>query len=271
MPGDFYQALWMFVLYSFIGWCVEVIFVGLNKGYFVNRGFLNGPYCPIYGCGMLIVICLLTPLKDNLLMLFIGSLVLTTILEYITGLILEKVFDNKWWDYSELPFNIQGYVCLKFSVLWGLGCTFIMNVVHPLIYKGIRWIPKMIGIIILVIILLGFLVDVGVTVNTVLNFNRKLKKLDNLALAIHKLSDEIGEDIFEKAFAVAGKSMELQAGWKDKIAKRDSLKEEYKQLLEKRHFGFRRLTKAFPGMKSRKWNESLQRYKEYLETRKKDT
>lgn len=270
MPGDLYEALWMFVLYSFIGWCVEVIFVGLNKGHFVNRGFLNGPYCPIYGCGMLTVIYLLTPLKENLPLLFIGSLVLTTILEYITGLILERAFGNKWWDYSEMPFNIHGYVCLKFSVFWGLGCTFIMNAVHPVIYKGIQWIPKTLGGILLIIILLVFIVDVGVTVNTVLNFNKKLRKLENLAAAIHKLSDEIGEDIFDKASVVAEKSMGLQAEWKEKRAKRDSLKEEYKMLLERRHFGFRRLAKAFPEMKSRKWNETLQQYKKFLDARKKE-
>ena len=121
------------------------ILCSIGPGNFVNRGFLNGPYCPIYGCGVVIVVAALTPLKDNLLILFAGSFLLTSILEYITGFILEKVFHNKWWDYSNKPFNLHGYICLKFSIYWGLACTFIMDVIHPIIYKGITMIPHILG------------------------------------------------------------------------------------------------------------------------------
>ena len=141
MPQNFYELVWIFIIYAFIGWCTEVSYAALDRGIFVNRGFLNGPYCPIYGCGVVIVVAALTPLKDNLLILFAGSFLLTSILEYITGFILEKVFHNKWWDYSNKPFNLHGYVCLKFSIYWGLACTFIMDVIHPIIYKGITIIP----------------------------------------------------------------------------------------------------------------------------------
>lgn len=116
MPQNFYELVWIFIIYAFIGWCTEVSYAALDRGIFVNRGFLNGPYCPIYGCGVVIVVAALTPLKDNLLILFAGSFLLTSILEYITGFILEKVFHNKWWDYSNKPFNLHGYVCLKFSI-----------------------------------------------------------------------------------------------------------------------------------------------------------
>ena len=98
MPATIYEVLWIFIIYAFIGWCVEVSYAALDRGIFVNRGFLNGPYCPVYGIGVLIVIIVLTPLKNNLLLLYFGSLLLTTILEFLTGLILEKVFHNKWWD-----------------------------------------------------------------------------------------------------------------------------------------------------------------------------
>ena len=111
----YYSILYFFV-YGFLGWCTEVIFAAFKQHRFVNRGFLNGPYCPIYGCGVVIVVAVLTPLKENLFFLFVGSFLLTSILEYITGFVLEKVFHNKWWDYSNLPFNIKGYVCLKFSI-----------------------------------------------------------------------------------------------------------------------------------------------------------
>lgn len=275
MPCDIYEALWIFMIYSFIGWCVEVSYVGLGKGYFVNRGFLNGPYCPIYGLGVLSVVIILTPLKDNLLLLFVGSFVLTTVLEYITGFILEKVFGNKWWDYSDLPFNIHGYVCLKHSIFWGLGCMFIMNIIHPVIYGWIRWIPRNIGIVILVIFGIAFIADICVTVNTILKFNRKLKLLEMMAETMHKLSDEIGEDIYEKVSEVADKTEEVGEYLQDSLKDRrleirekqlelESLKETYAKKLEEKHFGFKRLTKAFPDMKSIKHNPVLQQYKEFL-------
>ena len=186
MPQNCYELVWIFIIYAFIGWCTEVSYAALDRGIFVNRGFLNGPYCPIYGCGVVIVVAVLTPLKDNLLILFIGSFLLTSILEYITGYLLEKVFHNQWWDYSDKPFNIHGYVCLKFSIYWGLACTFIMDVLHPIIYKGITLMPHIVGMILICIIMTVFFVDCGITVATILKFNKRLKVMDEMAERKHK-------------------------------------------------------------------------------------
>ena len=131
--SSYYEYLWYFVVYAFLGWCSEVIFATLKSGKFVNRGFLNGPVCPIYGFGAVLVIFCLTPIKENVLILFIGSTILTTLLEGFTGFILEKMFHTNWWDYSNEPFNFKGYVCARFSVLWGFACILIVDVFHPLI------------------------------------------------------------------------------------------------------------------------------------------
>ena len=112
-----YELLWLFFIYAFFGWCIEVVFCGLNEGHFINRGFLNGPVCPIYGVGGVIVVLCLTPIKDNIFLLFVGSALLTSILELITGFALDKIFHARWWDYTDMPFNIGGYICLKFSIL----------------------------------------------------------------------------------------------------------------------------------------------------------
>ena len=229
MPQNFYELVWIFIIYAFIGWCTEVSYAALDRGIFVNRGFLNGPYCPIYGCGVVIVVAVLTPLKDNLLILFIGSFLLTSILEYITGYLLEKVFHNQWWDYSDKPFNIHGYVCLKFSIYWGLACTFIMDVLHPIIYKGITLMPHIVGMILICIIMPVFFVDCGITVATILKFNKRLKVMDEMAERIHKLSDEIGENIYENVTDIVEKSEEFQethAELLDKLAEtKDNLME----------------------------------------------
>ena len=300
MPKNFYELVWIFIIYAFIGWCAEVSFAAVDSGKFVNRGFLNGPYCPIYGCGVVIVVAVLTPIKESLFILFLGSMLLTTVLEFLTGFILEKVFHNKWWDYSDKPFNIMGYVCLKFSILWGLACTFIMKVLHPSIYKFITIIPHVLGIILLSIIMTAFFIDLGVTVSTILKFNKRLKLMDEVAQKMHQLSDEIGENIYEGVTTVKEKSEEVQdkAGelrgkfeektdavreafaenlleskteyeHKKEAAKKEyeELTKKYKELITQKNFGFKRLMEAFPDMISRDQNEILKKYKKQFNIR----
>lgn len=300
MPQNFYELVWIFIVYAFLGWCTEVAYAALDTRKFVNRGFLNGSYCPIYGFGVVIVVTALTPIKENLLILFAGSVLLTTALEYITGFVLEKVFHNKWWDYSDKPFNIKGYVCLKFSIYWGLACTFIMEVLHPIIYKGIISIPYIVGVVILVILMCGFAVDFCVTVSTILKFNKRLKRMDEMAAAIHKLSDEIGENIYENVTDIIEKSEEFQeshAEFMDKITdtrekwsnaiedkkkehelfleekRREiaELTEKYEKLFEEKNYGFNRLINAFPNMKSRDHSEMLEKFKLHIEKRLKNS
>lgn len=269
MPQNFYELVWIFIIYAFLGWCTEVAYAALNTGRFVNRGFLNGPYCPIYGCGVVIVVALLTPIQESLLLLFAGSLVLTSVLEYLTGLVLEKVFRNKWWDYSNEPFNIQGYVCLKFSIMWGLACTFVMKLVHPAIYKVITLVPFVAGVVILVIIMIGFTVDCCVTVATILKFNKQLRLMEEMAARLHQFSDEIGEHIYENVSTAVEKSETAKVKLQDRRAEYEELCQKYRALYEKRNIGFSRLVKAFPGMKSLHNNEHLQEYKRYISNLKK--
>lgn len=256
MPQNFYELVWIFIIYAFIGWCTEVSYAALDRGIFVNRGFLNGPYCPIYGCGVVIVVAALTPLKDNLLILFAGSFLLTSILEYITGFILEKVFHNKWWDYSNKPFNLHGYVCLKFSIYWGLACTFIMDVLHPIIYKGITMIPHILGVVLLCIIMTGFAVDCGVTVSTILKFNKRLKVMDEMAAKIHKLSNEIGENIYENVTNAVEKSEEFQETHEELLTKLSDKKDNLMEISANAKEKFAESTEA-----------AREKYTEYKENR----
>lgn len=142
----FYNLLFYFAIYSFAGWCGEVVFATVRHGKFVNRGMLHGAYCPIYGFGLITVIVCLTPIKDSWLLLFAGSAVLTTVLEFITGFVLDKLFGRRWWDYSDKKFNIGGYICPQFTVVWGLACLLIMKVVQPAIAFAVGLIWKPVGI-----------------------------------------------------------------------------------------------------------------------------
>ena len=222
---------------------------------------MNGPICPVYGIGVGVVVQFLTPVENNLVLLYISSTILVTVIEGITGFLLEKIFHNKWWDYSDKPFNIMGYVCLKFSIFWGLACTFIMLIIHPIIYGFIHLIPHIVGVVLLIIIMTGFAIDVVVTVSTIVKFNRRLKVMDDIAAKIKVLSNQIGENIYENVEEALEKSAEFKEGHAEKIEKLENLRHKYDELLSKKNAVSSRLMKAFPDMKSKHHNEILQKLK----------
>ncbi|MEA4895816.1 MAG: HD domain-containing protein [Oscillospiraceae bacterium] len=192
MSQEVYQYIWVFYVYAFLGWCVEVIFHAVSEGKFLNRGFLNGPVCPIYGFGVLTVVVCLSPVKQNILLLFIGSVLLSTALEFITGFVLERFFNDKWWDYSEEPLNICGYVCIRFSLAWGLACLLVVNVIYPLTTRLVDLIPQTLGFALLAAFTLLILSDTTVTLIETLKLRRKLAFLDSAERNIRKVSDSLG-------------------------------------------------------------------------------
>lgn len=201
------QLMMLFFIYAFLGWCVEVAFAACCEGRFVNRGFLNGPVCPIYGFGVIFVVLLLEPVQGNLPMLFLGSVLVTTAIEFVAGFLLEKLFHAKWWDYSDMPLNIMGYVCLLFSILWGIACLIIVRFIHPLIFALVELMPFVLLAALLCIFSALMLADIIATVATIRKLNERLKRLTELAAEIHALSDEIGQAISDSTIAVKNKAM----------------------------------------------------------------
>ncbi len=195
IPQNLYEAAWLFCLYAFLGWSIEVVYQAVNKGVFVNRGFLNGPYCPMYGVGMVIVSYVLPLFKSNIIILFIASFLFASALEFVTGFVLEKIFHNKWWDYSNVPFNIMGYICLKFSIYWGIGGVLMFTTIHPIIYSFMKLIPHIAGIVFLIVFYIFFAGDLVVTVMTILKFNKRIRVLDEMAKKMHEISDGFGEKV----------------------------------------------------------------------------
>lgn len=274
----YYLILYFFV-YGFLGWCTEVAFAACKERKFVNRGFLNGPICPIYGIGVGIVVQFLTPYKDNFILLYVTSVVLVTALEWVTGFILEKVFHNKWWDYSKMPLNLNGYVCLLFSLIWGVACVAIVEFIHPVIHKVLSWIPKPIGIGLIVVLGIAILADLYVTVSTILKMNRHLEKMKEIAAELHRISDELGESIYKDVVEV----LERREEWKLKVQEASGevkekmqdvsdevmdrigeLKKKYREVGGKGLHVSKRLIKAFPRIQSKKYREAMEDLKQYL-------
>jgi uncharacterized membrane protein len=229
-----YQVLFLFLIYAFLGWCVEVSFVAVTSGRVVNRGFLNGPVCPIYGVGMVGVLLLLEPVQDNLLLLFLGGMLLCTLVELIGGWVLEKVFHTRWWDYSNQPFNLGGYVCLGFSILWGLAVTFVVRLVHPVIFSLVCAIPTLVGWILLGIFYALFLADFIVTLVTIIGIRKRLGELQRVAEALHSVSDNLSDRVGNSALAADAKLAEAKEQSLEKMAEsREKLAEVKEQNREK--------------------------------------
>lgn len=265
MPQNIYQAVWIFIIYAFLGWCSEVAFAAVNKGKFVNRGFLNGPVCPIYGVGMLIVVLCLWNLRDRPLLLFLGSALLTTALEFVTGFVLERFFHDKWWDYSDMPFNIKGYVCLKFTILWGLAASFIIGAIHRFIYMLIEKTPFVLGAILLAVFSAAFIADFTVTLTALVKLPKKLKAMAEAERALRAVSDKIGENISDTTIAAKEKGAALAEENKPRLeelkAEYEKKKKELSAMLE-RNFVQRRIFKAFPNLKNGRYKAIFDRISE---------
>lgn len=268
----YYSILYFFV-YGFLGWCTEVIFAAFKQHRFVNRGFLNGPICPIYGVGVTLVIACLEAFQSNLLLLYISSVILVTVLEGVTGWAMDKLFHNKWWDYSKLPFNIGGYVCLLFSLIWGVACVFIVYFVHPLIHQVLSLIPHTAGIALIAILGIALLSDMIVTTSAIVKFNQYLELLKHITDELHAISNQIGAELYQNVMHV----LDMQESSRQKLddVKLEvseeirmqivELKTRAQNLGEKIPKPARRLLKAFPKLESRNYKAQLELFRQKLE------
>lgn len=186
----------LFIIYSMIGWIVEVINSLISRKRFVNRGFLIGPYCPIYGVGSVLVIVLLTKYLDEPITLLVMSIVICSLIEYFGSLIMEKLFNTRWWDYSNQKFNINGRICLETMVPFGIGCMAIMYVINPFISKLVLSIPTNILNMIAIILGIIFITDFIVSFTVIAKFKalpEELKK-DNT----EKVTEYVKKEIIKK-------------------------------------------------------------------------
>ena len=231
-----YEILAYFFVYGVLGWCVEVAFAAVKEGRFVNRGFLNGPICPIYGVGVTVVVYFLTPYKDNLILLYVLSTVLVTVLEGITGYLMDKIFHHKWWDYTNQPLNIGGYVCLIFSLVWGVACVLIVRVIHPVIHKILTFIPHTLGLVMLAVLEICIFVDLYVTAAGILKLNHQLEAMAKIAAELHEISDKLGENIHEGMMdtmeATEERRKKLEAATAESRKKLEAATEEGRRKLE---------------------------------------
>ncbi len=250
MNNIFFQLLTYFVIYSFLGWVLESIVRTICERKIINTGFLIGPFCPIYGFGAIIMILFLNQYKNNIILLFIVSVIALSLWEYIVGVLLEKFFHTKYWDYSNHKFNFKGRICLTNSIAWGILGVLFINYIHPFIIQVIGYMNFTYLAIGASIIALILLIDAIISVVKIKNIQSTLQKVE-----------EINEQIKQKL-------SELKE--KEKISANDNLQNLINRLKTRRdrtikHLYRRayRLKKAFPAIDTKEFTEILNKKIEF--------
>lgn len=293
--------LWFFAIYSVIGWIIEVAYHAVTMGKVINRGFLNGPLCPVYGSGVLMVFAALDLLgelfgfdsdveKMSAWALFIVGIVFATLVEFAAGFLLDKLFHARWWDYRDRKFNLNGYICLQFSLIWGMAIAFVLRVVHPTFAALVSKIPEGIGSVLLGVFYCIFLIDLVLTVMSVLKMNEQLRKIEELQKAILTVSDGMSEiigegtmktvDRVDKAKGLADKIIndivedseaykaEHEARREELLARKAELEGKLehlrKQIMYRRLFGTRRILNSNPNLIHDLYQDTLEKLKEYI-------
>lgn len=177
---SFSSMMFYFALYSIIGWAMETIYCSLLAQKFVHRGFLIGPVCPIYGFGALAVVWVLTPFHGHPELVFLFGMILTSVLEYTASVLLEKLFKKSWWDYSDRRFNVNGRICIRNSAFWGILSVLLIYVLQPFFAGMLTKMPEAIRTPFSVTLLLLFSIDLILSVQSTLDFNREMRKLSEL-------------------------------------------------------------------------------------------
>ena len=260
MRYQIFELLTFFVIYSFAGWVMESIFRSLCERKIINTGFLKGPYCPIYGIGAIIIFIFLDGFKDNIILLFIMGVIVLTIWEYVVGVLLEKVFNTKYWDYSDHKFNFQGRICLINSIYWGiLGIAFV-KYINPFVIEKLHYIDIRYLKIIIYTSSIIMLIDAISTIVKFKNLKLTLEKIEKLNIQLKEKLEEFRELSKNKSKNDMTENIQKMI---------DNIEIKKNRILRKLYKNVYRLKKAFPTIDSKEITDILNKRIEIVKKNKK--
>ena len=262
-------VIWFFI-YSFLGWLWETCYVSAKEGEWVNRGFINGPFCTIYGCGALAVYLVLYPFQENLLILYFGGVIVATALEYVTAVLMENIFHTSWWDYSDNKFNFQGRICLGCSLGWGLFTVGLFRVLHPVVQEFTELYTRRTGEVAVCVITVVYIVDFAFSAAAAFHLHERIpaweQALDQMRVELLVQAREKMENLEESSGLSRErikKQLESKLGRLDDVAlikeleeKRTAMMSDISEELQKRKeamagkvsHNMQRFVKAYPNL-----------------------
>ena len=260
------QWVLFFFIYSFIGWVWECCFVSVRKRRWVNRGFMYGPMLPIYGFGALAVLISTIRVRDSIPLIFLFGMVGATLLEYVTGAVMERLFNVKYWDYSNQKFNLNGYIFVTSSLGWGLFSVLLVKFVHVPIEGAVLKIPTIIAEGIAFVLTVAAAVDVTQSFNDAMDLKRILAQLEESKKQIRKIQEKLkvaSEEFVEDYRQRAGEFVEdyrrrVEEHVEDYRGRAEEMAEDYKKLAEEHMDSYRQRAE-----------EMVEGYKEEIKVQKK--
>ncbi len=250
----FAQWLLFFYFYCSIGWVIESTIVSVSRRRLTNRGFLRGPYLPLYGSGALVILLIALPLQNNPVAVFFGGMAGATVLEYITGWAMESLFRVKYWDYSKNKCNLHGRICLKSSLFWGVLSVALVEWIHPPLERlvlgwDLSWIAAADVFISCLVA-----VDAVYAVRAALDLSKLLEKMTKLQAESERLRGELAQRVERDTAALRSKL--------------ESLRSERAVLTERLGFLKTQLIQAHPSARSRRFDGALAEVRQILEERR---
>ena len=198
MPYSFYQLAWFFILYSFAGWCAGVAIAALRNKKFINTGFLNAPLCPVYGIGAVFNTIVLSELQHRLFFLFLGGIIISAAVTFMTGFLLERIFHMRWWDFTKHRFQFEGYISVPYAVACGLAAAVCVRFLNPFIAGLLGLLPPGIGRIILIVVYVLFAIDFTGASTAILQLRSRVRHIAHAAGEVAgSLMDDVTENVTE--------------------------------------------------------------------------
>ena len=259
-------AFLIFIMFSMVGWISEVLYVGIfHEHKFVNRGFLYGPLCPVYGFGGVVILLLPSSLYETWIPLFFASMILCTIVEYFVSWFMEKMFHTRWWDYSRYKFNINGRVCLLNSVLFGFMGLGVIRFVYPQMLHFLTWLGDFVVMISADAIGVFLTIDIFLTVRKLVDFSATMEKIKVFG---ESLRDHYGNETWFRSGNIEemlASVKEHAAISKDQISQ--SILDKIDRIQNARHAAAESFMAHFPTMKSIQYKDELEHLKSHVKAR----
>lgn len=260
------QWLFFFYFYCFCGWCFESAYVSVKDRKLTNRGFMRGPFLPIYGSGAIMMLVVSMPFQDKIILTYFAGCVGATVLEYVTGVTMEALFKVRYWDYSNKKFNFQGHICLGSTIAWGFLTIGMTEFVHVPVEKMVTAIPSQVLTVATLVLTAGIFADFALSFKAAIDLRNILVKMEQAKEELARIQKRLDVVIALTGEEIGNRKEALAENVKEELVE---LKEKYKVIAEARSRlsgvadSFQRsLIRSNPGMTSVKFKESLEELKE---------
>lgn len=263
------QWLFFFYFYCFCGWCFESAYVSIRRRKLTNRGFMRGPFLPIYGSGAIMMLVVSMPFQDNVVLTYLAGCVGATALEYVTGVAMEALFKVRYWDYSNQKFNFQGHICLSSTLVWGAFTVVLTRFIHVPVERMVLAIPSKVLTVVTLILTAVIFSDFALSFKASIDLRNVLDKMERAKEELSHIQKRLNTLIEQKEEEMASRKEAFTENLREELAE---LKAKSNFLQERRNHATglldvfqKNMIRSNPGMTSVKYKESLEELKEKLE------